>query len=194
MWCRRSVISSSCIFCMALIWSQCGGCQSVYIYLPTARTERLTSYLTGCEFTCQKLTEFALHDLYALFRGWVSNFSLVIGSSQLTAMPIVAMLFTAGEFPPFPLWLAPHSSLLCPLLPCSSQWVSFHLFPCDWPLTAHCDVHCWCALHSGWVSTFSLVIGPSQITAMPIVAMLFTAGEFPPFPLWLAPHSSLLCP
>ena len=92
----------------------------VYIDLPTARTERLTSYLTGCEFTCQELTEFALNDLYALHRRWVSNFSLVIGLSQLTAMPFVGVLFTEGEFPTFLLWLAPHSSLPCPLLACFS--------------------------------------------------------------------------
>jgi hypothetical protein len=121
--------------------------------------------------------------LFALHRKWVSYFSLMIGPSQLTSLGV---LFTGSEFLTFSLWLAPHCS--SPLV-CSSQQVSFLLFPCDWPLTAHLP---WHALYRKWVSDFSLMIGPSQLTSL---GMLFTGSEFLTFPLWLASYSlpSLWC-
>ena len=192
MWCRRSVISSSHIFCRALIWSQCGGCQSVYIFIncKNRKTDlilnRLWVHLLGINWICFTWPICSSQD--------VSFQLLVMGPSQLTAMLFVGMVFTVGEFPTFPLWWAPHSWLPCPLSVCSSQWVSSQLFPCDGPLTAHCHALCRRALHSGWVPNFPLVMGPSQLTAMPFVGVLFTGCEFPTFPLWWAPHSSLSCP
>ena len=107
---------------------------------------------------------------------------------------MIYMLFSEGEFPTFPLWLAPHSSLPCPLLPCFSQLVSFHLFPCDWPLTAHCHALCWPALHSKWVSEvphkistwfpFYLCILPSKYICRVYVlfSMIFTLSCSPLLP------------
>ena len=96
----------------------------------------------------------------ALHSEWVLNFSLMTSPSQLFFLFFVGMLFTASEFLTFPLQLAPHSFPSCPLLACSSQQVSFQLFPYDQPLTAPLLALCWLALHSEWVSDFFLGISP----------------------------------
>jgi len=98
----------------------------------------------------------ALH-CHALHSKWVSDFHLLISRP----------------------WL------ICPPLPCSSQFVSFWLSPADQPslaylLALHCD-----ALHSMWVSGFHLLISPPWLTSLPSIAMLFTECEFLTF-TWIS--------